>query len=386
MSSRAMRQSARSRPGRSRSSAMSSMTCSATRKPARWRSPNRSSRWRLFARAGIRGRRHRRRHLRARRLRPVRRLALSHRHATQCRPEGGRRHTSIRARSIFSPAIRQRPTASRMRSPMRASSAAPATANATAPNISPTSTAWSTARTRAKALRAAGASCIPSSASPSWRRRALRSTTPAQAVLGLKDGGGEALRARCRQRAGRAVAPRLSEVGLDGKCRSRQAVEEFTVNGFPAATATASGENWSFRLFAVRFGSDVYRFIFAAKTRTAQVDRSFRESVMTFRRMTLKESQQVKPLHLKIVTVGANDTVEKLAHRMATSDHPLDRFRVLNGLGQHDGSKAGREGSRSSWSDSALRPQRGLVLACFVVDREFARHFRSPEIEESSGL
>ena len=46
-------------------------------------------------------------------------------------------------------------------------------------------------------------------------------------------------------------------------------VEEFTVNGFPAATATAKGEQWSFRLFAVRFGSDVYRFIFAAKNMTA---------------------------------------------------------------------------------------------------------------------
>ena len=54
-------------------------------------------------------------------------------------------------------------------------------------------------------------------------------------------------------------------------------IEEFTVNGFAAATATATGETWSFRLFAVRFGSDVYRFIFAAKTMTPQVDRSFRE-------------------------------------------------------------------------------------------------------------
>ena len=42
-------------------------------------------------------------------------------------------------------------------------------------------------------------------------------------------------------------------------------VEQFTVNGFQVATATAHGDQWSFRLFAVRFGSDVYRFIFAAK-------------------------------------------------------------------------------------------------------------------------
>ncbi|MGB8564923.1 MAG: Zn-dependent protease, partial [Pseudolabrys sp.] len=118
-------------------------------------------------------------------------------------------------------------------------------------------------------------------------------------------------------------------------------VEEFSVNGFPTAAATAGGGNWSFRLFAVRFGSEVYRFIFAAKARTEQVDLTFRESIMTFRRMTLKESQQVRSLRLKIVTVGANDTVDKLAHRMATSDHSLDRFRTLNGLGPHDRLKPG---------------------------------------------
>ncbi len=44
--------------------------------------------------------------------------------------------------------------------------------------------------------------------------------------------------ARRGERAGRAVAARLSEIGLDGECRP-QSVEEFTVNGFPAATAAA---------------------------------------------------------------------------------------------------------------------------------------------------
>ena len=44
----------------------------------------------------------------------------------------------------------------------------------------------------------------------------------AQAVLGLKDGGREALRARRGERAGRAVAVRLSGLRLDGECRARQ--------------------------------------------------------------------------------------------------------------------------------------------------------------------
>ena len=118
-------------------------------------------------------------------------------------------------------------------------------------------------------------------------------------------------------------------------------VEEFKINGFSAATATAKGEQWSFRLFALRFGSDVYRFIFAAKAMTAPSDRAFRESVATFRRMSLKESSAVHPLRLKIVTVRADETPEKLAKRMAITDHPLERFLVLNGLTAHDTLKPG---------------------------------------------
>jgi predicted Zn-dependent protease len=153
----------------------------------------------------------------------------------------------------------------------------------------------------------------------------------AQAVLGLK-GGDEAMRLDVVSVPAEQSLPDYLKSGWMEKV-DPASVEEFTVNGFPAATATATGDQWSFRLFAVRFGSDVYRFIFAAKDRTAQVDRSFRESIATFRRMSLKESEQVHPLRLKIVTVGANDTVETLARRMAIVDHALDRFRVLNGLG-----------------------------------------------------
>ena len=161
----------------------------------------------------------------------------------------------------------------------------------------------------------------------------------AQAVLGLK-GGDEALRLDVVSVPAEQSLPAYLKSGWMEKV-DPVSVEEFTVNGFPAATATAKGDEWSFRLFAVRFGSDVYRFIFAAKNRTPQVDRSFRESIASFRRMSLQESAQVHPLRLKIVTVGATDTVETLAHRMAIADHALDRFRVLNGLGPRDALKPG---------------------------------------------
>ncbi len=160
-----------------------------------------------------------------------------------------------------------------------------------------------------------------------------------QAVLGLKDGGGEALRLDVVSVPAEQSLPNYLKSGwMDNVDAS--SVEEFTINGFPVAAASASGESWSFRLFAVRFGSDVYRFIFAAKTKTAAINRSFRESVGTFRRMSLQESAQVHPLRIKIVTAGANDTVETLARHMAT-DRPVERFRVINGLGANDHVKPG---------------------------------------------
>ena len=156
-------------------------------------------------------------------------------------------------------------------------------------------------------------------------------------------------------------------------------VEEFRSTASRRRAATASGEEWSFRMFAVRFGSDVYRFIFAAKTMTAQVDRSFRESVTSFRRMSLKESQQIHPLHLKIVTARAGDTVEKLARRMATAITRSTASACSTVSRPRDRIKAGREGEDRRGVTAS--PRLRLRSRRFGVEREFARHIRPPEIE-----
>ncbi|MGH6995600.1 MAG: M48 family metalloprotease, partial [Stellaceae bacterium] len=162
----------------------------------------------------------------------------------------------------------------------------------------------------------------------------------AQAVTGLKTSGSEAMRLDVVSvPAEQPLAGYLKSGWMDNV--DPASATEFSLNGFAAATATAKGEPWSFRLYVVRFGSDVYRFIYAAKLMTAQSDRSFRESIMSFRRMSLKESREIKPLRVKIVTVGAHDTVASLARRMAVTDHRIERFRVLNGLGPKDEVKPG---------------------------------------------
>ena len=160
-----------------------------------------------------------------------------------------------------------------------------------------------------------------------------------QAVLGIKDGGGQALRLDVvRVPAEQPLTAYLNSgwiENIDGAT-----VEDLTIGGFPAATALARGDQWAFRLFVIRFGSDVYRFIFAIKQMAPTADRSFREAVNTFRRMSPAESASAKPLRIRIVPVGEGDTVERLAGRMAT-DRKEERFRILNGLAAGDRVRAG---------------------------------------------
>ena len=153
----------------------------------------------------------------------------------------------------------------------------------------------------------------------------------AQAVLGIQEGGDQALRFDVVQVAAEQTLPDYLNSGWIENVDPRS-IQQFTINGFPAAGATARGKEWSFKLYAVRFGSDVYRFIFAAKKPTAATDKAFRDSLNSFRRMTLLEVENAKPLRIKIVNVGANDTIESLSRKMAVSDKKHERFLVLNGL------------------------------------------------------
>ena len=57
--------------------------------------------------------------------------------------------------------------------------------------------------------------------------------------------------------------------------------------------------------------------------------------------MTVQEIASAQPLRIKVVEVKRGDTVEKFGRRMAVADRPVERFRVLNGLGDKDRVKPG---------------------------------------------
>jgi len=162
----------------------------------------------------------------------------------------------------------------------------------------------------------------------------------AQAVLGIRADGEQALRLdMVRVPAEQSLAAYLTSGWIENI--DPGSIQELTINGFPAATAAARGDRWTFRLYAVRFGSEVYRFIFAAKQMTPEAERQFSQAIASFRRLSLAEIRGAKPLRLAVRAVQPGDTVERLAREMAVSDRAAERFRVLNGLGPREQPKPG---------------------------------------------
>jgi predicted Zn-dependent protease len=156
----------------------------------------------------------------------------------------------------------------------------------------------------------------------------------AQAVIGVREGGSQAMRFDVvRVPAEQTLGEYLNSGWMENV--DKASTEDLTINGFPAASVIAHGDQWQFKVYALRFGSDVYRFVFAARQKTTESDRNARETVNSFRRLTLEEIQAARPLRIKVITVQPGDTVESLSHRMAGVDHPAERFRVLNGLDAH---------------------------------------------------
>ncbi len=109
-------------------------------------------------------------------------------------------------------------------------------------------------------------------------------------------------------------------------------VEPLQIGGLEAATATALGSQWSFRLGAVRLNGRLYRLIFAARSLSPSVDQRFRASLQSFHLINARDSALAASETIRIVTAGGVDTPDTMAARMSFLPEPLDQFLILNGL------------------------------------------------------
>ncbi|MEM7213971.1 MAG: M48 family metalloprotease [Pseudomonadota bacterium] len=115
-----------------------------------------------------------------------------------------------------------------------------------------------------------------------------------------------------------------------------ETIREETVNGRRTAHATALGEGWRFKVRVIRHGSQVYRFITAAPQTNTNLDAVSRQITGSFRVLRDSEVENLKPLEIRVVPVGENDTVRTISSRMEGTDRAEQLFRLINGLGKND--------------------------------------------------
>jgi predicted Zn-dependent protease len=151
------------------------------------------------------------------------------------------------------------------------------------------------------------------------------------ALIGVAETGGEALRLdSIAIPESTSVTSAIGSDWIDGV--KTTSIEPKKIDGLEAATAIAQGDQWSFRLGAVRLNGRLYRLIFAAHNLSPAVDSRFMASLDSFRLVNAQDSALASPEKIKIVEAANGDTAETLAARMGFLPQWLDQFLILNGL------------------------------------------------------
>jgi predicted Zn-dependent protease len=106
-------------------------------------------------------------------------------------------------------------------------------------------------------------------------------------------------------------------------------VRPLEIDGYLGATGVVYKDPFVLRLAAVHdTGNHLYRLLYVSTRRGfTELDPGFLDSLKSFRPLIGAEAKPKPPLHIKIVTVAAGDTVKTLAEKMALRDQKLEWFR-----------------------------------------------------------
>lgn len=127
-----------------------------------------------------------------------------------------------------------------------------------------------------------------------------------------------------------------------GRGATIQSVNMVTGDGLSSVQASAQYDGWDYRLAAIQGeGGDVYRFLLARRGMNVETERAFQSIVASLHRLGDEEAKALRPLRLHRITIKPGDTVSSMALKMSAFDDPEKTFRLLNGMGPHDGLRAG---------------------------------------------
>ncbi|MCJ8519906.1 putative Zn-dependent protease [Pseudorhizobium tarimense] len=111
-----------------------------------------------------------------------------------------------------------------------------------------------------------------------------------------------------------------------------ETVQETTVNGLSAATARATAERWDFDVTVVRLNNQIFRFLTAVPKGSPRLEQVSTVLKTSFRKMTPQEIASLKPLRVRVITVGPRDSLATMAARMMGTDRKLDLFKLINAM------------------------------------------------------
>ena len=120
-------------------------------------------------------------------------------------------------------------------------------------------------------------------------------------------------------------------------------VTSSSTNGFDTASGVAATDQWNFRVKIVRYGGQVYRFIFAARIDNDVFARGADQTLQSFRATSAADLRQVHTLSIKTVAAGPVDTADSLARKMGPVRDATNLFYILNNLFPGDPLTAGAQ-------------------------------------------
>lgn len=109
-------------------------------------------------------------------------------------------------------------------------------------------------------------------------------------------------------------------------------VQSTTINGSDAAIGKARADGWNFDVTVIRAGSQVYRLLTAAPAASTGLESVARSVSGSFRVLSASEKAAMKPLRIRVITVGFGDSVASLSAQMVGVDRKEALFRLLNAL------------------------------------------------------
>jgi len=162
------------------------------------------------------------------------------------------------------------------------------------------------------------------------------------ALIGVGEAGSQALRLDSIDATGtESLEQALASGWIEGV--QTDSIEVLKDTELPTAVAVAKGDQWSFRLAAIRHGGRIYRLIFAAHTLSGPVDERFLAAIRSFHRITSEETGLARQSRVHVVTAQPGEDSASLAKRMAGIDGGADAFLILNGLDRDSAVPAGQK-------------------------------------------